>query len=286
MKTVVKEYRETMLEYREKFLDMSSPLVKDFGGTYYVYAIINKIDHKKYIGKTKNIYDRANAYIRVYLNEKKKYRERKIDKAIKDYGIDNFTMIPLIRCQTDNALARYEFETIKFFRATDPEYGYNVKDHIDYSIGNLCGYSPSIETRILKGKMVAAIHPEKKLAFICVGGRIFGDYIGTSKDMIKNTNRRGSTYKGWYVIYLDEDERIPIYEKKMSVKESSAHKFKDNHKKYHDMVELTAIFAKNPDPKIFTDQGYTLNFLTYNPDEHDSQTYLIEPIENFFKYIS
>lgn len=64
--------------------------------------------------------------------------------------------------------------------------------------------------------MVAAIHLQKKIVFICANGRIFGDYVGTSKNMIKNTNRKGSIYKGWYIIYLDKDERDLIYERKMN----------------------------------------------------------------------
>ena len=37
--------------------------------------------------------------------------------------------------------------------------------------------------------------------------KLFGDYMNTSKDMIKNANRGAHQYKGWFIFYIDKEKR-------------------------------------------------------------------------------
>lgn len=132
--------------------------------------------------------------------------------------------------------------------------------------------------------MVAAIHLQKKIVFICANGRIFGDYVGTSKDMIKNTNRKGSICKGWYIIYLDKDERDLIYERKMNKQSTGRHPA--SAEGYQICVDLVEKFALTADPNVFTNLDYKIFFLTYNENPNIDLMYSIEPIENFRKYFT
>ena len=86
----------------------------------YIYCIENKINNKKYIGSTYSVWvgisepnmivplkKRASHYIYNY-NRMKNYSEtdklllRPIDKALVDYGIENFVMYPIAETTREN----------------------------------------------------------------------------------------------------------------------------------------------------------------------------------------
>ena len=72
--------------------------------------------------------------------------------------------------------------------------------------------------------------------------KLFGDYMGSSKDMIKNCNRMGCPYKGWFIFYIDPDKRAYILDnnvlgdKMLNVKRSD--KSKNFYKTLYGIVTL------------------------------------------------
>ena len=89
--------------------------------TYYLYAITNILNGKKYIGQTIDVTRRWITH--TTLSKPIMY----IDRAIKKYGKENFIfeIVETVSAQEEaNAL---EAKLINDFNSIDKEYGYNVK---------------------------------------------------------------------------------------------------------------------------------------------------------------
>lgn len=216
--TVRKTDMEKTRDARDNFLKISySPnfiMPDNYKNKYFIYIIKNLTNNKLYVGKCKNIYDRANNYIWHY-NNPNHFDRRPIHKAISSYGIDKFVMYPIEVCDSKEQAGYKENFYITSLNTTDRSIGYNVETNIDNrkSIAGSHGYKHTIETKIKKGKPVICINPESKCVFIAVGMKIFGDYMNTSKDLIKNCARRPCMYKGYYIIYLNDNDRDEILQK-------------------------------------------------------------------------
>ena len=82
-----------------------------------IYKIENLIDHKVYIGQSKNVIKRIRkGHVHLYTN-------LHLKNAIKKYGIDNFSF-EVIKETYD--LNYWEIFLIQIYHATDPKYGYNI----------------------------------------------------------------------------------------------------------------------------------------------------------------
>lgn len=104
-----------------------------------VYCFINKINNKRYIGKTVNLKKRINRHRFDSNNGSTTY----FHKAIRKYGINNFNLIILFRHHDDEWLKLAEKYYIKLFDTTNNLYGYNITKGGD----GCAGRTPSIETR-------------------------------------------------------------------------------------------------------------------------------------------
>lgn len=88
----------------------------------YIYCITNKINQKKYIGKTLNtVENRWKEHLKVY--KCRKYEKRALYDAMNKYGVNNF------ECETigefpDNILEEMEQKFIKEYNTY--HYGYNL----------------------------------------------------------------------------------------------------------------------------------------------------------------
>lgn len=89
--------------------------------TYYIYKIVNKINGKLYIGKTKNMRSRWNKH-KLLMS---KNVNRVIYDAMNKYGIDNFEMIPIENCSEDIVNSR-EIYWISQYNTCNRDYGYNM----------------------------------------------------------------------------------------------------------------------------------------------------------------
>ena len=95
---------------------------------YYVYAHINKLNGKIYIGKTNNIKRRwqlSNYTGCVYLY-----------KAFQKYGWNNFDHIILARCSSEEDAFKFEKQYIEYYNSTDNTKGYNIATG---GLGGNCG---------------------------------------------------------------------------------------------------------------------------------------------------
>ena len=87
---------------------------------WYIYKHTNKINHKVYIGKAKNINSRwaYNGY---------KYKKcPRFWSAIIHYGWDNFFHEIILENVPDNKVDELEQYYIEYYQATNPQYGYNL----------------------------------------------------------------------------------------------------------------------------------------------------------------
>ena len=88
-----------------------------------IYLITNNVNGKKYVGQSRNLIKRWNQH----KTESRKDRPRLIvDKAIKKYGIDNFSFEILFECPLD-MLDDWETDMIRLYDSMRPR-GYNCID--------------------------------------------------------------------------------------------------------------------------------------------------------------
>jgi predicted transcriptional regulator len=175
-----------------------------------VYCIENKIDHKKYIGITKNsLKFRINGH-------KSKCRignKTAIYDAIRTFGEHNFSIYVLKECISEQDLVNSEIDFINKLRTSTEEYGYNIlTDKYIFSKSRIGKKNNQNHKKILSNRMHSLkdkyikLH-EKEWVIINPQGSIF--YIKNlqkfcrennldAPNMIKQTTYRPqSLYKGW-----------------------------------------------------------------------------------------
>ncbi|CAH6421789.1 GIY-YIG family nuclease [uncultured virus] len=106
--------------------------IKNFG---IIYKINNKVNRKIYIGKTKLYYGknykkeygiegRFKSHIREALSNRK-YGCKRLARAIRKYGKENFYIEEILRCDLDQ-VDKNEIEQIKKYNSTNRKIGYNI----------------------------------------------------------------------------------------------------------------------------------------------------------------
>lgn len=102
-----------------------------------IYSITNKINGKRYIGKSSHIPSRFSDHknaLKNFCNDPEKYKRavnRHLANAVKKYGIDyfDFEVIEEFDLLDPSQLADAEVKWIEFYNTTDRDFGYNlVKD--------------------------------------------------------------------------------------------------------------------------------------------------------------
>ena len=217
----------TAKEIKQKFLNMNVKILKKYRldnntPIYgYVYKITNLKNQKVYIGKTTNISNRASQYIRAFLNRTKNLDDRKITNAIINEGIENFVMEPIAECLNDDSLQKMEIYFIRKYKVCNEAYGYN-ENYSSYSISKRYvnvtynkrlseihkGMKYDRNTKMKKAKFICGVKPDKSEFYICAGMKLFGDFVGKSKDIIKNATKTQSTICGYYIIKLEYEDMI------------------------------------------------------------------------------
>ena len=87
-----------------------------------IYCVENKINHKKYIGKAKNIESRFKKHLCALIG---KYHYNKyFQRAFNKYGIDNFYLWIIEECSEKDLYKKEKFY-IKKFKTNNPKFGYN-----------------------------------------------------------------------------------------------------------------------------------------------------------------
>lgn len=282
-------------EIREKFLvenpDSKKPLkLADFKGKLVIYVIENIKSHKLYVGKTTNLLNRCNTYIRYYrINQGEFLKEnpyltsslRTIDKAIYNEGIENFVMYPIDIAKNRIELYVKEYQWCVKLKVIDPEFGYNeclpdanklIRTIEDRNLmKNSIGRPHDISTKIMKSKYIIAINPDLKRVYASTGMKIFGDFVHTSKDQVKNCARRGIRHHGYYIVYVNKVDRAEIIDKRKSDYNKFVEWKKSNKPTYHNdkyleyftMVDMVDELVSSQSDEIFTKNGYSCHFIDY-----------------------
>ena len=89
-----------------------------------VYKIENLINHKVYIGQSVNIYARWRKHKSVAFNKNDKCYDFPLYRAIRKYGIENFSF-EIIKETYDRNY--WEIFLIQIYHATDGNFGYNIE---------------------------------------------------------------------------------------------------------------------------------------------------------------
>lgn len=90
---------------------------------YYIYVIHNKIDLKIYVGQSRRPSYRWSGHKSYARNNPK----LKINKAMHEYGIDNFSFQVIEEWETVREVDQAEEFWIEFFKSKNEEFGYNVQ---------------------------------------------------------------------------------------------------------------------------------------------------------------
>lgn len=89
-----------------------------------IYCIKNKINHKIYVGKTKNLYGRKYQHIEKLKNGK--HVNKHLQFAFNKYGIENFVFEVIEFCELENLGIR-EFYWMNHYESYKRDKGYNIE---------------------------------------------------------------------------------------------------------------------------------------------------------------
>lgn len=184
-----------------------------------IYKITNKINGKVYIGQTTNFRKRCSDYMNIH---KRANTRLYIGQMIIKYGTENFTIEIEKVCKPDE-LTKYEMYYINKYKSSEADFGYNITKNIGAGQNNEesrrrksdahTGIKESSDTKRHKSNLILAIKDDTII--VCDSGKLFGDFIGKSKDYIKNCLRQPSSISGYRLYYDDYLKRQDIRKKMM-----------------------------------------------------------------------
>lgn len=103
--------------------------IKEMG----VYAIVNEVNNKMYIGSTINFIKRTKEHMTTL--EENKHHNKHLQKAFNKYGSDNFKSIILEKTNDKNLLTTLEQKWMDFYKTYDINFGYNIRLKADSNLG-------------------------------------------------------------------------------------------------------------------------------------------------------
>lgn len=217
---------QSFLELRDIPKEYKAPIIPGERSPYgFIYCIENKLNHRKYIGSTYSVWvgianpsiyaplrKRASGYIYEYNNALKttssvRRTQRSILQAMVQYGIENFVMYPIAETTRFN---HSEME-IKMINKYDTILnGYNQTLIGGSSNKHGIYRAMSDAEKKARSESILAVNMNNKLLQFADSMKLFGETMGSSKDLIKNAARCGRPHKGWFIFYEDQNKRHAV----------------------------------------------------------------------------
>lgn len=190
-----------------------------------IYGIRNKINHKIYIGKSKNIRRRLTAHKYSLINpiRSKKLTNRYLYASVQKYGWDNFETLVLETFESldENIIKKRELYWMEHYKSTQRLYGYNLR--MDSSTKMIVHES----TKKLQGLRAGVLNPnfnnkwtearKEAISKIAIARHKSGKHYGTAwknkvgtaaklmwkdkdkldqmREKVRNTNQKYTFYK-------------------------------------------------------------------------------------------
>ena len=277
--SIIQQNNETMLRFLQLREIPEKYRLKDKIPEGFIYCIENTKNGKKYIGSTYSVWagvqkptlyssmhKRASMYLYEYnracrnniSNVTTTYRP--IIRAFMQEGFNNFIMYPICECTKSNIREMEEYfintyDTIKSGYNSSKPINVLYREHI----------KPMSEAqKKLRSTGVLCINLNEKKMLISDSMKLFADYLGTKKDLIKNSNRSGTTYKNWFIFYLDKSKRDYIlHEIILNPNYNGRRKYSDSHKQLYSNLSKSVDEYLSGHTEYFSD-FIKLDNLVYN----------------------
>lgn len=179
-----------------------------------IYAIINNVNGKMYIGKSINIHRRIKNHIG-FLNQKSvKHENEHLIGAWHKYGRSQFSYVILEECSIENINDR-ELYYMDFYNTTNRDFGYNLRK--DSSTGMICSEETKVKMRKSHENRNIKF-PELKQQASIRFKEFWANNPETKKSMAKQVSSQIRKYKIAMLDY-DSQEIIEIFETKASITE-------------------------------------------------------------------
>lgn len=223
-----------------------------------IYRITNRLNGKIYIGQTTDLKNR----IRHYRGDNKRYesfspgrQNRPIDKAMYEYGFENFDFDVLEDNIPIDKLDDAEIEWISYFGSTDPEVGYNEDEggnFINHRLNMMYkstngspsnGWKHSRDERLRRSKGIIIYFPDTDEIEFRKSAKVLADELGNSRSEVTKAIKRGSKLRDMYIFYQDDDRRLEtmkaIKDKKLAMNSKKAEDYLFEYAKaFHAIDEL------------------------------------------------
>ncbi len=243
----------------------------------YVYCIENKNSGKKYVGSTYSIWTniqnpgylnqlrkRASQYIYEYncirnMKSNAKKMSRPISIAMATEGLENFIMYPLAETTKENHL---DAETYFIRKLDTMNNGYNVRS-TPFKC-RMIGNTMSPEDKLRRSEEIISINVNNKKIVISDSMKLFGDFLGTTKDIIKNSVRLCRPRSGWFSFYTNWDKRQDIINNTVLNIDNADQRFKHSEKSkafYVEFNDQITTYLTKTNSELFSD--YTIEYLRY-----------------------
>lgn len=227
---------------------------------YAIYKLTNKINNKVYIGVTS-----VDPVARWQAG--KGYKPNiYLTKDIEKYGWINFKKEIIAYANDRYDAAEIEIYLINKYSSSNPENGYNkssggerigirYSDEIRKHMSEAhTGLKETIETKRKKSNKIIAIKDND--LYICDSAKLFGDFVESTKDYVKNCLRKPCRIKDYKVYYFSKEKRDDIINKKLQ----------DPYSKGRNHIDVSRYLDKylNESTGIISDNKYNIKYLIYS----------------------
>ena len=290
MSTVTPELLKRNKELLNSFL-IERPIAKEYKLPPYetlfgfIYCIENKHSGKKYIGSVysgwtdvknphpyNSLRKRASHYIYEYNSAMKQITSanktnRPIIQSLCKDGFENFIMYPIAETSNKNHTDAEKYFIAKFNTIDN---GYNgMQGNSWYSHR---GRRLTKRDKILRSDPVIAVNINNKEILFSDSMKLLGDFLDTSKDIIKNNNRSGRSHQGWFIFYINNEKRNHILnhyvlENNLGIQKRGNPRYHSEKSKqfYSELVNNISSYIKDPKSEMFSDY-VKLDKLEYTDD--------------------